>query len=132
MLKDIVRRLAGPTLLVAIGFVGHQLFVLGAEEINRAVLLILAVRVFAIAWAGWLVVRGHNSLRVAALAGIVLHAVDMVVLTGGSFLVHGEFRAFANAVITTAVAAPVAAALAALGGYAAKQISGRMSNREDR
>jgi len=41
MLKDIVRRLAGPTLLVAIGFVGHQLFVLGAEEINRAVLLFL-------------------------------------------------------------------------------------------
>ena len=88
-------------------------------------MFVLAVRVFATAWGGWLVVRGRGPLRAAAIAGIALLVLDMVILTGASFLIRGEVRAFVNAVIATVITAPLAAALAALGGYAAQQTARR-------
>ena len=75
-----LRPLRLPALLIASAFAARELLGEG-EPFGPWTWVLLVVRLFAVAWGGWLVVRsGRSSLGLAALAGVLLLALDMVVL----------------------------------------------------
>jgi len=88
------------------------------------------IRIAAIGYAGWLVVqRGGGKLRVAAFAGLLLFAIDHIVLRGGGFLFDAyalnqdpqrNLSAFGGVLISYAMFAPIDAAVAVVGGLASR------------
>ncbi len=86
------------------------------------------LRVSIIFYAGWLVVgKRLGSIWHAALAGILVYFTDHVVLKGGVFLINYLFKpdglglaAFSGVIVSFILFTPLAMAVAALGGLAAR------------
>ncbi len=86
------------------------------------------LRVSIIFYAGWLVVgKRLGAIWHAALAGILVYFTDHVVLKGGIFLINYLFKpdglgltAFSGVIVSFILFTPLAMAVAALGGLAAR------------
>ena len=89
-------------------------------------------RVLLAAWGGWYIVSKTNSnLWVAALVGIIIMAVDHIILKGGYFLLAQAFfpesvrnegvLAFGGVLISFVMFAPVAALVSLGGGFVGRK-----------
>ncbi len=86
------------------------------------------IRVAIIFYAGWLVVRKNlGGIWHSALAGILVYFTDHVVLKGGIFILNYIFKpeglglvAFSGVVVSFVLFIPLAMAIGALGGLAAR------------
>jgi hypothetical protein len=88
------------------------------------------IRIVAIAYAGWLIARrGNGALWVAALAGLLLLAIDHIVLRGGTFLfnayVLGEtpqdnFSAFGGVLVSFVMFGMISIVVSVVGALAAR------------
>jgi hypothetical protein len=85
------------------------------------------VRVSAIGYAGWLMVRKHDAtIRAASLAGAAVFLFDSVILNGGMFLVEptkgsedfvSSLMPLFGIAISSVLWSPVALFIGAVGGY---------------
>jgi hypothetical protein len=81
-----------------------------------------AVRLAAVAFAGWTLGRSGSSIWKSAAAGLLLFLLDHVVIKGGWFLLNLEWGAFGGVLISFAMYAFVPLAVAALAGMVGKRM----------
>lgn len=81
-----------------------------------------AVRLAAVAFAGWTLGRGGSSIWKSAAAGLLLFLLDHVVIKGGWFLLNLEWGAFGGVLISFAMYAFVPLAVAAIAGMVGKRM----------
>ena len=85
-------------------------------------------RILLAAWGGWyLVLKTKSNLRDAAMVGVIILAVDHIILKGGSFLLAQAFwpqlvrneglLAFGGVLISFVMFAPIAALVSLGGGF---------------
>jgi hypothetical protein len=99
--------------------VSHLLSSFVPETINTVLFNLVRVSLFI--WAGWLVVATRlGGLWGAALGGALVLVIDHPVVTGGFFLVSGEFSAFLGVLISFVMFVWVAMLLGLAGGLASR------------
>lgn len=97
--------------------VSHLLSGFVPETINTVILNL--VRVALAIWAGWVVIDARlGGLWGAAVGGALVFVVDHPVVTGGFFMVSGEFSAFLGVLISFLMFVWVAMLLGLAGGLA--------------
>jgi hypothetical protein len=98
---------------VTVGLVFHELWSEWAFN---------AVRLAAIAFAGWTLGRSGSSIWKSAAAGLLLFLLDHVVIKGGWFLLNLEWEAFGGVLLSFAMYAFVPLAVAAIAGMVGKRM----------
>ena len=115
-------------LLAALNSVAsHVLSFLVPETLNT--ILFNSIRVLLALWAGWLVLAERvGSLWGAALGGALVLFVDHPVVSGGLFLLSGEFGAFLGVLISFVMFVWVAMLFGGFGGLASRWRAPRAAN----
>ena len=99
--------------------VSHLLSGFVPETINTVIFNL--VRVALAIWAGWVVIAARlGGFWGAALGGALVLVVDHPVVTGGFYLVSGEFSAFLGVLISFVMFFWVAMLLGLAGGLASR------------
>jgi len=99
--------------------VSHLVSGIVPETVNT--ILFNLVRVALVLWAGWVVIAARlGGLWGAAFGGALVLVVDHPVVTGGFFLVAGEFSAFLGVLISFVMFVWFAMLLGLVGGLASR------------